>query len=287
MKVLSTATNGEDSNERGFVLKSADGRYRVTPLPTVGELHLQLLSTSRTIVLPGQLDEATIQVLTSHGVPRQFLKAHLKDTEYSWRGSRPQDVTAAYFWAMPQFVRCCGKCTTEDFEYITDCQRPVVMLNVSLWVAKQQGIPVLLVQQSITNCQQTEVQSDPTLEDELREKLPHAGPNISIQDYINQLAYERWVEYIGELTTESTSSDLIWKQCVQLSRTSIQRDILLRRGTRCISLMNTLGRISFGDWIAACAISKLDTYGSTFSYDISRGNISLLDMYHSQQLRSL
>lgn len=85
------------------------------------------------------------------------------------------------------------------------------MLNVSLWVAKQRGISILLVQRSITNCQETEVRTDSSLEDELREKLPHAGLDISIKDYINQLAYERWVEYIAELSIETTFSDLIWE----------------------------------------------------------------------------
>lgn len=205
------ATGDKDSIRRGYVLEQTNGRYRATSLSTVGELHFQLLSTPRTIVLPGQLNEATIQVLTSYGVPHQFLKAHLEGAEYSWRGSRPQDATAAYFWEMPQFVRCCGKCTTEDFAYITDSRGPVVMLNVSLWVAKQRGISILLVQRSITNCQETEVRTDSSLEDELREKLPHAGLDISITDYINQLAYERWVEHIAELSIETTFSDLIWE----------------------------------------------------------------------------
>lgn len=32
--------------------------------------------------------------------------------------------------------------------------------------------------------------------------------------------------------------------------------------------MNTLGKAFFGDLIAACAASKLDTYDKTSSYDI-------------------
>ncbi|KAK1242519.1 hypothetical protein MKX08_005331 [Trichoderma sp. CBMAI-0020] len=157
MRLLLTATNGEASIERGYVLKSTDGRYRVTPLSTVGELQFQLLSTPRTIVLPGPLDEATIQVLTSYGVPHQFLKAHLEGTEYSWRGGRPHDATS------------------------------------------------------------TQVQPDSALEDEPREKLPRAGPNISIKDYVNQLVYERWATYIAELSIERISSDLIWyaMECVE------------------------------------------------------------------------
>ncbi|KAM0515017.1 hypothetical protein ACHAPE_006339 [Trichoderma viride] len=204
-------TDDEDSIKRGFVLEPINGRYRATPLSTVGELQFQLLSTPRTIVLPGQLDKATIQVLTYCGVSPEFLKAHLEDTPYSRRGTRPQDAIATYFWQIPQFVRCCGKCTTEDFAYTTDSRGPVVMLNVSLWVAKQRDTFVLLVQQSNTNCEETEARADSSLENELREKLPHAGPNISIQDYINQLAYERWVEYIAELSIETTFSDLIWE----------------------------------------------------------------------------
>lgn len=107
-------TDDQDSIRRGFVLESIAGRYRSTPLSTVGELQFQLMSTPRIIVLPGQLDEAIIQVLTSYGIPREFLKAHLEDKEYSGRGSRPQDAVTAYFWQIPQFVRCCGNCTTED-----------------------------------------------------------------------------------------------------------------------------------------------------------------------------
>ncbi|KAM0454967.1 hypothetical protein ACHAPV_008108 [Trichoderma viride] len=85
------------------------------------------------------------------------------------------------------------------------------MLSVSLWISKQQDISVLLVQQSVTNCPETEVPADPSLEDELQRKLPHAGPKISIQDYINQLAYERWVEYVAELSIERVFSDLLWR----------------------------------------------------------------------------
>ncbi|KAL7928943.1 hypothetical protein V8C35DRAFT_332081 [Trichoderma chlorosporum] len=196
--------------KRAFVLEWTNGRYKVTPLSTVGELQFQLLSTQRTMVLPGQLDEATIQALTSYGVPHELLKAHLEGTGYSWRGSRPEDDTAMYFWEIFQSVRCCGKCTTEDFEYITDSRGPVVLLRVTLWVAKQRDISVLLVQQSTTSCQETEVRADPSLEDELREKLPNAGLNVSVKDYINQLAYERCAEYIFELRIETTTSDLIW-----------------------------------------------------------------------------
>lgn len=91
------------------------------------------------------------------------------------------------------------------------------MIGASLWISKQRGISVLLIQRPFTNCQKTEVPVDPSLEDELREKLPHAGPNISIKDYINQLAYERWVEYISELDIEIISFDLIWfsMRCVE------------------------------------------------------------------------
>lgn len=86
------------------------------------------------------------------------------------------------------------------------------MLSVSLWVSKQRGISILLVQHSLTNCpEETEVPADPSLEDELREKLPRAGPNISITDYINQLVYERWVKYVVELNIDRASSDLIWR----------------------------------------------------------------------------
>lgn len=204
------ATDGQDLIKRGFVLESTNGGYRATPLSTLGEIQFQLLSTPRTIVLPGQLDEIIIQVLAIFGVSQDFLKTHLEDTEYSCRGRRPQDAETTYFWAIPQFVRCCGECTTEPFSYTASSRGPVKLLGVSLWVAKQRGISVLLVQQSVTRCQETEVLADPSLEDELREKLPHAGPNISIQDYINQLAYERWVEYISELTIETTFPDLIW-----------------------------------------------------------------------------
>lgn len=168
------------------------------------------MSTPRVIVLPRQLDKATAQVLTSYGVPHEFLKSYREDTGYSWRGSRPQDAIAVYFWEIPQFVRCCGKCTTEPFVY-TSCSRgPVVMLGVSLCVTKRTDISILLVQRSVTRCQRTKVQADPTLEDELREKLPHAGCYIAIEDYINQLAYERWVEYLGELNIEKTFPELIW-----------------------------------------------------------------------------
>ncbi|KAL6887021.1 hypothetical protein GGI43DRAFT_431628 [Trichoderma evansii] len=212
-------TDDEASIKRGFVLESIAGRYRSTPLSTVGELQFQLMSAPRIIVLPGQLDEAIIQVLTSFGVPHKFLRAHLlEDTEYDWRGSRPQDAVASYFWAIPQFVRCCGKCTTETFEYTTDSRGPVVILGASLWVAKQKGISILLVQQSVTRCQNTNLRADPSLEDELREKLPHAGLNISVEDYINQLAYERWVEYLTELHIESTFPALIWEAMASIEQ---------------------------------------------------------------------
>lgn len=79
------ATDDEDSVRRDFVLELTNGRCRVIPLSTGGELQFQLTSISRTIVLSGRLDEATIQVLTSSGVPREFLKAYLEDTAYSWR----------------------------------------------------------------------------------------------------------------------------------------------------------------------------------------------------------
>lgn len=210
----------EDSIKPGFVLESTNGQYKIAPLSTLRRLqshlpsyHLTsyLPSPQRTVVLPGQLDEATIEELTSYGVPNGFLKSHLEGTEYSWRGSRPQDATAAYWWVVPQFVRCCGKCTTEVFEYTTNSRGRVVLLSVSLWVSKHRDISVLLVQQSVTNCPETQVPADPSLEDELRIKLPHVGPIISIKDYINQLAYERWVEYVHELNIETVFSDLLWR----------------------------------------------------------------------------
>lgn len=85
------------------------------------------------------------------------------------------------------------------------------MLGVALWVAKQRGISILLIQQSVTRCQRTKMQADSSLEDELREKLPHADFEISIEDYVNQLAYERWLEYVAELNIETTFPDLIWE----------------------------------------------------------------------------
>ncbi|PON26235.1 hypothetical protein TGAM01_v204711 [Trichoderma gamsii] len=202
----------EDSVRRGFALEpSTNGQYKITSLSTLRRLQSHLSSPQRIVVLPGQLDEATIEMLTSHGVPHEFVKSHLEGTEYSWRGSRPQDAIAAYFWVVPQFVRCCGQCTTDVFEYTTNSRGRVVLLSVSLWVSKQQLISVLLVQRSVTNCEETEVPADPSLEDELRRKLPHAGLTISIKDYINQLAYERWVEYVAELNIETVSSDLLWR----------------------------------------------------------------------------
>lgn len=204
------ATDDEAALERGFVLESTNGRYRATPLSTLGRLQFQLLSPLRIIVLSGKLGELTSRTLTSYGVPHEFVKAHFNGTEYSCRGSRPQDATATYFWEVPQFVRCCGKCTTEAFEYTTTSRGPVVMLSVSLWVTKARDMSVLLVQQSTTDCQQTKVRADPSIEDELREKLPLAGLHLSIQDYVNQLAYERWMEYVAELNIETTALKLIW-----------------------------------------------------------------------------
>ncbi|KAL7921529.1 hypothetical protein ACQKWADRAFT_327590 [Trichoderma austrokoningii] len=204
------ARDDDDALERGFVLESTNGRYKATALLTLGKLQFHLLSPLRIIVLPGELDELTTRTLTSYGVPHEFLKAHFKGTEYSCRGSRPQDATATYFWEVPQFVRCCGKCTAEDFEYTTTSRGPVVMLSVSLWVTKERDMSVLLVQQSMTKCHEAKVRADPSIEDELREKLPLAGLHLSIQDYVNQLAYERWVEYVAELNLETTFSDLVW-----------------------------------------------------------------------------
>jgi hypothetical protein len=204
-------TDDEISLGRAFVLESTNGQYEATSLSTLEELRFQLLSNPRIIVLPGLLDEPTIQMLKSYGVPHDFVKAHLEGTAYSWRGSRPQDATAPYFWVIPQFVRCCGRCTTEDFAYTTNSRGPVVMLSVSLWSARRLDPSVLLVQRSMTNCQETQVRADPPLEDELRVKLPCAGLNITIQDYINQLAYERWVEYIAEFNLATMYPGLIWE----------------------------------------------------------------------------
>lgn len=211
-------TDDQDSIRRGFVLESIAGRYRSTPLSTVGELQFQLMSTPRIIVLPGQLDEAIIQVLTSYGIPREFLKAHLEDKEYSGRGSRPQDAVTAYFWQIPQFVRCCGNCTTEDFIYTTNSRGPVVLLGVSLWMQKQSGISVLLVQRSMTHCQETEVRAESSFEDELREMLPYAGSGISIEDYVNQLAYERWSDFVSGLNIKNTFPDMIWESMASVEQ---------------------------------------------------------------------
>ncbi|KAL7892523.1 hypothetical protein HDV63DRAFT_415266 [Trichoderma sp. SZMC 28014] len=233
-------TDDEDSVKRGFVLEPINGRYRATPLSTVGELQFHLLSTSRTIVLPGKLDEATAQVLTDSGVSHKFLKAYLEDATYSSRGSRPQDAIATYCWRIPQFVKCCGECTkcaTEEFEDTTNSRGPVVLLRVSLWISKQRNISVLLVQQSDTDCENMCIEApvDPSLEDELREKVPHAGLeiNISIPDYVNQLACERWAEYIAEFTIDDTSPRLLWDSLRLIEQNfDTARHIALRGGAQ-------------------------------------------------------
>jgi hypothetical protein len=91
-----------------------------------------------------------------------------------------------------------------------------MLFDVSLWL--ESSISILLVQRSDTQCWNTGVPTEPSFEEELREKLPEAGLNISIEDYVNQLAYERWVEFVAELQLEETSATLVLEAMTAVER---------------------------------------------------------------------
>lgn len=233
---------------RGFVIEWPPEGCRQFRMSTAKDLdwQLQLVNASpvpRILVLPGHLDEATKAVFSKHHncVTKEFLDAH------AWSGSciRPKgcdqdDGVTTCHWVFPQTVP--DGYRHANAGYATS-RGTAVLLSASLCIIR---IPILIIERSSSTSDETpEPLASLAFEDEIRYLLPQHRVGMLIEDYVNQLAYERWADFVTALRPRDMTQDMLFAAMGAMEQNLDQVRYLFARGRR----LNVAGEDAWADML--------------------------------------
>lgn len=204
------SSNDELALHQGFVLERALCGWTPTPMCTLEAFQSQMASKNtirdfKTIVLPGEVDRSIGDMLLSDaGVDEEFLDAHQHLDPYRPRGRRSQDAPVACIWKFPQRFQYGSSCDENVYAAIS-AHEGIEVLNASLWLHGRMAMLFIERPQNIL-----EKLNDLPLEDELRELIPQADPAVSIEDFVSQLIYERWVDAVAQFHVSYVTGSFLW-----------------------------------------------------------------------------
>lgn len=134
-----------------------------------------------------------VGMLTSYTrVTPKFLREHVWGVGmYRARGRSCKNSAKSWCWKVPRHA-----------------QSDVGLFYASLWVADEMSI--LLVQQHPHPLIEEKFHSS-ALEDEVWAALDGKGCDLSVEDHVSQLIYERWIDFMVELKMTDATATVLWE----------------------------------------------------------------------------